>query len=178
MTQPLNILSDEVRRTVDHAATQVHRRYRSYVDIDDVRSVMYLRLVEHPEDLDNPTWLRRRLTDAGIDYARKEKAHKTGYDPSDEYFYSTRTLVRLLPDAFDRYSTTPRGGEMEGRTSSGERTYNDWETQVIDVRRALDRLGYADFALLRQLVEQKREPNDAMVHTALKKLQAKLGGPR
>ncbi len=175
----LDIMSSQVQHLVNQATNEIGRMYGSYVDTDDVRQEMYLALVKQKDMLALPIYtLRRRLKDIGIDYARREKAHKTGYDPRDEYFYSLPTLVQLLPDAFDAYATTPRNGQVDGRVSGGERTYQEWETKVTDVRVALDRLGYADFSLLRQLVAGTREPNDTMVQSALRALQARLGGPR
>ncbi len=178
----LDIMSDQVRHTVNRAAEEIRRMYGHYIDVDDVRQEMYLALVKNPALLDlNTGLLRRRLKDTGVDYARREKAHRTGYDPRDEYFYSIHTLLRLLPDAFDQYAVSPRtGGEGEGGMppARGERTYQEWETQVADVRRALDRVGYADFSLLRQLVKGDRDTNDTMVQSALRNLQARLGGPR
>ena len=91
-------------------ANSICRRFRNYVDRDDVKQecyAWYLTRVEHLDELLNETnpiqkvinekriaWQMRRHVER---YARKEKARKSGYQIGDETFYDTALIAQLLP---------------------------------------------------------------------------------
>ena len=91
-------------------ANTICRRFRNYVDRDDVKQecyAWYLTRVAHLDELLNETntiqkvinekriaWQMKRHCER---YARKEKAAKSGYVSGDEYFYETSTLAQMLP---------------------------------------------------------------------------------
>lgn len=86
------------------------RRFRGYVDKEDVKQECYswyLSRVSHLDSLLNEentvqriinekriAWQMKRSAER---YARKEKAIRTGYKPGDEAFYDTVVIAQLLP---------------------------------------------------------------------------------
>ena len=88
----------------------IHRRYRSYTDRKDLLQEAWSwtmtrasRLAADLEGVNEEdrnirerrvTWQMRRHLER---YARKEKAHKSGYNVQDEAFYDTITIAQLLP---------------------------------------------------------------------------------
>ena len=91
-------------------ANTICRRFRNYVDRDDVKQecyAWYLTRVEHLDGLLNETnpiqkvinekriaWQMKRHCER---YARKEKAAKSGYRIGDEAFYDSAVIAQLLP---------------------------------------------------------------------------------
>jgi DNA-directed RNA polymerase specialized sigma24 family protein len=90
-------------------ASSVARRYRAFVEPDDVMQECYKWAIsrtaymneqlnpEHPEyehNVSRVSWQMRRAAER---YARREKAVKSGYQPSDEAYYESATLGQLLP---------------------------------------------------------------------------------
>lgn len=88
----------------------IHRRYRSYTDRKDLLQEAWSwtmtrasRLAADLEGVNEEdrnirerrvAWQMRRHLER---YARKEKAHKSGYSVQDEAFYDTITIAQLLP---------------------------------------------------------------------------------
>ena len=101
---------DGVEDAVKTVALSVWRRYRNYVERDDIVQeawgwVVYRSSAVH-EAYDEPDpdirrhnerrlwWQLKRMCER---YARKEKAVKSGYIAGDEYFYETTTIAQMLP---------------------------------------------------------------------------------
>ena len=91
-------------------ANTIARRYRGYVDRDDVVQECYswyLTRVTHLDGLlSEENALQRTINEKRIAwqmkrhaerYARKEKAVRSGYKPGDEAFYDTFVIAQLLP---------------------------------------------------------------------------------
>jgi len=106
VTEPHPILNDLVPSVV----TIVHRRYRKYVDRNDLTQEAYAWLMTRVsyfnELLDEEDDTKRLINQKriayqmrrGIErYARKEKASKSGYQTNDESFYDVITIAQLLP---------------------------------------------------------------------------------
>ena len=106
MTEPHPILNDIVPSVV----TLVHRRYRKYVDRDDLTQEAYAWLMtrasyfnglleEESESirLANQRRIGWQMKRAIERYARKEKATRSGYQTNDESFYDVVTIAQLLP---------------------------------------------------------------------------------
>lgn len=95
---------------VPPVAGSIYRRYRQWVERDDVTQECYawaMSRADHYAELledENPvqrvinekriSWQMRRHCER---YARKEKAKKSGYQIGDESFYDTVVLGQLLP---------------------------------------------------------------------------------
>ena len=106
MTEPHPILNDIVPSVV----TLVHRRYRKYVDRDDLtqeayawlmtRASYFNGLLEEENEavrLANQRRIGWQMKRAIERYARKEKATRSGYQTNDESFYDAITIAQLLP---------------------------------------------------------------------------------
>jgi RNA polymerase sigma factor (sigma-70 family) len=106
VTEPHPILNDIVPSVV----TLVHRRYRKYVDRDDLTQEAYAWLMtrasyfnglleEESESirLANQRRIGWQMKRAIERYARKEKATRSGYQTNDESFYDVVTIAQLLP---------------------------------------------------------------------------------
>lgn len=167
------MIDPKVAGQIDRCAVEVARMFRRWVEREDVSQCMWVWVLDHQSQLEGmPTWtLRRRLKDAGIAFARKEKATRSGYHPEDEYTYSQATILKLLPDAFDPAATKPVSGLDAGGGSKGEHTYMEWETMVTDIRVGLDSLRYADRNVLKQVAAGARSPNDLLAMDAMRRLQ-------
>ena len=95
---------------VTSVSNSIFRRFRAYVERDDVKQecyAWYYSRAEHFNQLlseentvqrvineKRMAWQMRRHCER---YARKEKANKSGYKIGDESFYDTVTLAQLLP---------------------------------------------------------------------------------
>jgi len=106
VTEPHPILNDIVPSVV----TLVHRRYRKYVDRDDLtqeayawlmtRASYFNGLLEEENEavrLANQRRIGWQMKRAIERYARKEKATRSGYQTNDESFYDVVTIAQLLP---------------------------------------------------------------------------------
>lgn len=91
-------------------ATSIHRRYRQFVERDDVKQecyAWYYSRVEHFNILlSEENSIQRVINEKRIAwqmkrhaerYARKEKATKSGYKLTDEAFYDTVVIAQILP---------------------------------------------------------------------------------
>lgn len=95
---------------VASVSNSIYRRYRQFVERDDVKQecyTWYYSRVEHFNTLlsventvervineKRMAWQMRRHCER---YCRKEKAAKSGYKIGDESFYDTVTIAQLLP---------------------------------------------------------------------------------
>jgi RNA polymerase sigma factor (sigma-70 family) len=106
VTEPHPILNDIVPSVV----TLVHRRYRKYVDRDDLTQEAYAWLMTRASyfngllneeneavRLANQRRIGWQMKRAIERYARKEKATRSGYQTNDESFYDVITIAQLLP---------------------------------------------------------------------------------
>jgi RNA polymerase sigma factor (sigma-70 family) len=106
VTEPHPILNDIVPSIV----TIVYRRYRKYVDRDDLtqeayawmmtRASYFNGLLEEENEavrLANQRRIGWQMKRAIERYARKEKATRSGYQTNDESFYDVVTIAQLLP---------------------------------------------------------------------------------
>jgi DNA-directed RNA polymerase specialized sigma24 family protein len=143
-----NQLIEETETHVRIAAAQTARRYRGFVTYADVAQEGVLWVLSHPgtvvsllEDGNRgKNRLIGRLSKHMEKLARKERAQMTGYDPSDEAFYTRALLEAALPAVWDdNLLDHPPVEEMAAdaprRRSDGSETSN-WLVTVLDVRKA------------------------------------------
>ena len=106
----MNSIHPSVPDIVTSVANSIYRRYRQFVERDDVKQECYAWYYSRAEHFNNllsvensvervinekrMVWQMRRHCER---YARKEKAIKSGYKPGDESFYDTVTIAQLLP---------------------------------------------------------------------------------
>lgn len=174
-------MRSDLTHLINAASYGVYRRYKAYTDAEDIRQEMWLwvkaqsqrKLEQLPVSI-----LRRRLRDVGEKYARREKAHKTGYDPDDEVFYSLTMIRNLLPWIVDPELPVLRGVD-DRQTSTARRAAAgpgmELETVVVDLRRAFSRLEPVEREYLHEHVEATGADPEA-VTTVIRKMQRALGG--
>jgi len=171
-----------IETAVREAVSPIARRYFRYVDRADLIQECYAWAVSHPKTVqsladNSQAYLTRRLRTIAERYARREKAVKVGYSPDDELYYSFTRLVELLPDAFDPEATPPQTGYSDV-ASSRERTFQEWETAIADVRQGLKQIPPAAQGQLRRYVVDNVDETDPDFVSAVRCLQRRLGGPR
>lgn len=131
---------------IDTAAYNVLNKFRTYVEHEDLVSVGWIWVMDHPAKMDEfiaeesaslAAWkLDKAVWKVMERYARKERAHRIGYKPKDEAFYTAAGIESMLPrvlmgdplpDRVERAEIRPTGDPAEG---------GDWLAGYIDVSRA------------------------------------------
>lgn len=150
-------------------AYTIHRRYRAYVERDDLVQecmawaisreewIAELMSVVDEEDIKHSekriAWQMRRVAER---YARKEKASKSGYQIADEVYYETFTLGQLLPfviasvidgTVIEQVQEMIRDGQPRGSSSPAEG--GGLLASLIDIKKAFLELEQEDQVLLR-----------------------------
>lgn len=173
-------MREDLETLIEATSPHIHRRYRQWVELEDVQQEMWKWAYEQKESNINKLskfLLKQRLYRAGERYARKEKAIRSGYDVGDEHFYSIASLRELLPLALapagansspvdDRDSKTAR----RGAAGPGM----ELETALADVRRAYNRVSGVDQLALASYVAG--DGGTPAVDAALRRMQRALGG--
>lgn len=197
--------TNEDHGAVTSAAKILCSRYRGYVEYADIQQEMYLWLFknyhkaqewrsEYSEKHAERT-LIRALRNAGERYCREEKAHRDGYMPEDEFFYSIPMVADLLQLYFDGHWMIPPALEMT-KTSGGKPPSEGGNlmTMVADVGRAYEALPAPDKTLLKNVYGGTRPVNDAIailsiqwdcsqsaansrIRRVVGRVRAALGGP-
>lgn len=88
----------------------IFRKFKGWVDQDDIRQECYLWAIGRGEQLNEllnePEFHKREQNEKRIAFqmkrmaerfARKQKANKAGYKTSDEVFYDTTLIAQLIP---------------------------------------------------------------------------------
>jgi DNA-directed RNA polymerase specialized sigma24 family protein len=154
---------------VPSVANTIHRRYKAYVEKDDVKQELVAwamtRAEDHIVDLMEPieerrkhneqriAWQMRRVAER---YARKEKAAKSGYQTNDEVYYQTATLGQLLPfviasvidgTVLEQAQEMIKDGQPKGSSSPAEG--GNLLANLIDIKNGFLKLDQEDQTLLR-----------------------------
>ena len=150
-------------------AYTIHRRYRAWVERDDVHQECmawaltrndYITEQMSVEDANQRkhneqriAWQMRRVAER---YARKEKANKSGYQLQDEAYYETLILGQLLPfviasiidgTVLEQAQEMIRDGQPRGSSSPAEG--GNLLASLIDIKKAFLELDEKDQAVLR-----------------------------
>ena len=154
---------------VPSVANTIYRRYKSYVEKDDIKQECMAwamtRANDHNVDLMEPieerrkhneqriAWQMRRVAER---YARKEKAVKSGYNTTDEVYYESFTLGQLLPfviasvidgTVLEQVQQMIQDGQPKGRSSPSEG--GNLLASLIDIKKGYLQLEVEDQTLLR-----------------------------
>jgi DNA-directed RNA polymerase specialized sigma24 family protein len=154
---------------VPSVANTIYRRYKSYVEKDDIKQECMAwamtRANDHNVDLMEPieerrkhneqriAWQMRRVAER---YARKEKAVKSGYNTTDEVYYESFTLGQLLPfviasvidgTVLEQVQQMIQDGQPKGRSSPSEG--GNLLASLIDIKKGYLQLDVEDQTLLR-----------------------------
>jgi hypothetical protein len=151
--------SVDVLATVYAAANSTHRKYRSFIDLDDLQQEAYLWMLDHQPaikrhlEADSAKVAEYRiLRDCSMHLekaARAAKASTSGYEPDDEQWYSTAVLALVLPKVLTGDRTPPSvvtDGTPRAQTDPAEG--GTWMALFADVSKALKALGTEDVHLL------------------------------
>jgi len=182
-------------------ATETKRRF-PMLEREDIAQELWLWALEHDEKVQE--WLgegkrgegrlAKSLRRRARAYAIREKAAVVGYEPEDNYFYSTGLLRELIPQALDRESWAESGTASE--TGKLSRTTPPSEggnriAMLADVRSALEAGTETDKELLwTHFGLQMDEEEHALVlgvtvdtfrkrvNRAVQRVQRRLGGAK
>jgi DNA-directed RNA polymerase specialized sigma24 family protein len=150
-------------------AGTIYRRYKKYVDLDDVKQECFkwamTRNAYITEQINEPNEERRKHNEQRIAYqmrrvaeryARKEKAIKSGYQTADEAYYESATLGRLLPfviasvidgTVLEQVQQMIQDGLPKGKSSPAES--GNLLATLIDIKRGYLHLDKDEQTLLR-----------------------------
>ena len=189
----------DVDKLLYAAAHEVHRRYRSFVDYEDLVQEGWLwtlankarvtKLLSNDEPKIGYLQLKSEVSRAIEAYCRHEKSQRLGYEPDDEVFYSRKTVLSLLPFVFNNeYERQAEQAEVSAKTDPAHR--GDFAAGVMDVSAAWDKAhltaqerallsDYTDGLSMRDLAEQLGVSLGTVskrVNVALDKMVDFLGG--
>ena len=186
-----DLLPESIHDIISSVATVVTRRFKSYVERDDIIQECYAWalprasyiheqfLEENKEKLiQNEKRIGWQMKRAAERYARKEKATKSGYQINDEAYYETYTISQLLQfvlKAIETGQPFEQGQQMvdDGmpkRTSAPAESGN-LIVMLIDIKKAYLLLGEEEKNLLRQrylyefTLKQMSEPYKVSIST-------------
>ena len=193
-------IPEEVHHIVAVVSRNVHRRFRNWIDFEDIQQEAYLWCLSKPrkvtEYLDDGKQGEKKLTLSLRRHceqqARKAKAAANGGHYSDEFFYEISQLSELLPLMFDRENWLEQPQDFGADKVSGTREPaegGNWLTTMVDVSTAYEALTIEDRRLLRRYYwdewtfkmiadAEQVEPHQARkaVYEALVHLLDELGG--
>ena len=154
---------------VPSVAGTIYRRYKNYVERDDVKQeCMAWAMTRNEyitEQLSEPNEERRKHNEQRIAYqmrrvaeryARKEKASRSGYQTADEAYYESATIGQLLPfviasvidgTVLEQAQQMVQDGQPKGKSSPAEG--GNLLAMLIDMKRAYLKLEEEDQKLLR-----------------------------
>jgi len=162
-------LDQTVYELAHSVANTIYRRYKNYVERDDIRQeclawaltrTVYLTRELMEVDVDKRkhneqriAWQMRRVAER---YARKEKALKSGYQISDEAYYESATVGQLLPfviasivdgTVLEQAQQMIQDGQPKGKSSPAEG--GNLLAILIDIKKAYLKLDVEDQSLLK-----------------------------
>ena len=154
---------------VPSVANTIYRRYKSYVEKDDIKQECMAwamtRANDHNVDLMEPIEERRKHNEQRIAYqmrrvaeryARKEKASRSGYQTTDEAYYESAGIGQLLPfviasvidgTVLEQVQQMVQDGQPKGKSSPAEG--GNLLATLIDIKRGYLRLDEDEQKLLR-----------------------------
>ena len=144
IASPINI-EDSIKAQ----AWSVANQYRGHVQQDDLIQEGWVWVLEHPdqvkgfqehENVHTSTWLlNKRLRDAMSQFARREKAHASGYEVDDEIFFSDALIRLILPSVLKDDPTPPvQAGDRVANTSDPAEG-GVWMATFMDVKQAWEK---------------------------------------
>lgn len=141
---------------------QISKEFRkkySMVELDDLEQELWLWFAQHPNNLEE--WnkfddqkekdklVARSLRNKALDYCIREKAHKSGYDPDDNFFYNKQFIKLMIPavlsDDWTKFNNTLSN---MGKTTKSLSESGDWMAFSADVARAFESLNEREQSLV------------------------------
>ncbi len=162
-------LNPVVYELVPAVATTIYRRYKNYVEKDDIKQECMAwaigRTAYINEQMSEPDEEKRKHNESRIAfqmrraaerYARKEKALKSGYQTTDEAYYESAKLGQLLPfviasvvdgTVLEQIQQMIQDGQPKGKSSPSEG--GNLLATLIDIKRCFLKLDIEDQNILR-----------------------------
>jgi RNA polymerase sigma factor (sigma-70 family) len=187
----------------------ISRKFKGWVEFEDIKQECFLWAIGRGQQfvdlLNEPNLNRREQNEKRIAYqmqrmaerfARKEKARKAGYKTTDEAFYDTTTIAKLIPFVIASVvdgTVLEQAQEMinDGtpRKQSTPAEGGNLLAILIDIKKAYLKLDQEDKTILQmryhdgftlnqvaQYLECATSTADRRSTSALRRLQNKLGG--
>ena len=193
---------EEYTDTVQQLSAEYARRY-GMLERDDIRQELWLWFVAHPrkyaewselKNKDKDKLIAKSLRNAALKYCEKEKARKSGYDPSDLYYYDSTVVEAFLPSIIaGTYSIPVSIQDLNAKFGTGnDAEGNNWLALRSDIAYAFDKLSETkqnvlrlrfsidspDWALLAKDMDSTPDGARMKVQRAVNSLIKNLGGWR
>lgn len=194
---------DTLRPIVANVAHALARKYNRFMEAADIAQELWLWCLTRPSkvtmylDREEPGERRagakavqKSLYRAGDRLCRKEKAARSGYRVSDEFFYSKALIEALLIAKYNDGKLMERGVDTNVRVSKSLAEGGDVQAMIVDLEIALDGLSDDTRDMLVEhvvrgvsttdLAEQlgvSRQAVDQRMTRAMDKMVDSLGGP-
>jgi DNA-directed RNA polymerase specialized sigma24 family protein len=190
----------DVATTVSYSIT---RNYKGYAEVEDLRQELlewclrrqdklreWLEVEDKKEYRLGIKRLSKTLNRRADKYCRREKAKKSGYLATDEYFYTPGLVEELLPFAFKgEVPTKDPGAEFVSNGAGDPATGGGFLATMYDIRIALLKLTIGEYGMLRMRFEDGMKLEDIAEHfdvsdstisrkinTSIRKIIKELGG--
>lgn len=162
------MLTDQQQGDIDTSvavvAYRLARKHRPWAESEDVRQDLWVWLLskrkrmapvleaETEEDyIRELKYLERNLYKAGDIMCRKDKAKRSGYRASDEYFYSSSLIIALLQAHCNQDTMLVEHSSERVRRTRTLSEGMEIEAMLADLRAALDTLDPDQVALVIRL---------------------------
>lgn len=165
----------DVATTVAYSIT---RNYKGYAEVEDLRQELLEWCLKRQDKVRE--WLDvedRREYQLGIKrlsktlnrradkYCRREKAKKSGYLATDEYFYTPGLIEQLLPYAFKgEVPTKDPNNEFVSNGGGDPALGGGFLATMYDIRIALLKLNIGEYGMLRMRFEDSMKLEDIAEH--------------
>lgn len=145
----------------DHIVVSVASEYRKrfeMCELNDIKQVLYLWFVKHPNKLDNweaigdkdaKNLIYRSLRNEALDYCQYWKSKSLGYEVQDLFYYTPEMIENLLPAVLrDDLGTLPviTLGTIHGSSAPAES--GNMATMIAEISKGYDRLNENDKKIL------------------------------
>ena len=202
-------LHPTVKDLVSAVAGSIARRFKGWVERDDLKQELYLWFIgrqdQYTDQLNEENKEKREHNERRLayqmrriaeKYARREKARKAGYHITDEVFYDTATIARLMPSILQSVIEGTVLEQAQDLINDGQPRKQPAPSEggnllaiLIDVKKSYLKLEEEDKTILRmryydnntlqeisQYLECAVSTADRRCTSALRRLQDKLGG--
>lgn len=202
-------LHPTVKDLVSAVAGSIARKFKGWVERDDLKQELYLWFIgrqdQYTEQLNEENKEKREHNERRLayqmrriaeKYARREKARKAGYHITDEVFYDTATIARLMPSILQSVIEGTVLEQAQDLINDGQPRKQPAPSEggnllaiLIDVKKSYLKLEEEDKVILRmryydnntlqeiaQYLEVAVSTADRRCTSALRRLQDKLGG--
>jgi len=202
-------LHPTVKDLVSAVAGSIARKFKGWVERDDLKQELYLWFIgrqdQYTDQLNEENKEKREHNERRLayqmrriaeKYARREKARKAGYHITDEVFYDTATIARLMPSILQSVIEGTVLEQAQDLINDGQPRKQPAPSEggnllaiLIDVKKSYLKLEGEDKVILRmryydnntlqeiaQYLEVAVSTADRRCTSALRRLQDKLGG--